>query len=103
VLRDNLGERRATIWMRIRCRGDVDIRVVDCRAQGLFDVDCRGASISEIGLGEIGWRRLGWRTSWPTFSLDGLAATIAFDIQLEDRGVMDEAIDGGERHGGILD
>lgn len=44
---------------------------------------------------------MGWCTSRPSFSLDGLAATIAFDIQFEDRGVVDETVDGGERHGGI--
>jgi len=87
--------------MRIRYRGDADIRGVDCRAQAVFEIDCRGASISEIGLGEIGWRCLCWRTPRPSFPLDGLASTIAFDIQLEDHGVMDETVDGGERHGGI--
>lgn len=89
--------------MRIRCRGDADIRGVDCRAQSVFDADCRGASISKIGVGKIGDRRLRGRASRTAFSLDGLAAPVAFDIQLEDRGVVDEAIDGGERHGGIGD
>jgi hypothetical protein len=31
----------------------------------------------------------------------GCAAPIAFDIQLEDRRVMDEPVDGGHRHAGV--
>lgn len=47
---DNLDERRATIWMRIWCRGGGDDRGIDCRAQEALWVDCRGASISaDIG------------------------------------------------------
>ena len=34
--RDNLGEMRATIWMRILCRGGGDDRGIDCRAQEVF-------------------------------------------------------------------
>ena len=34
-----------------------------------------------------------------TFSIEGLAAAITLDIHLQDGGVMDEAIDGRERHG----
>ncbi len=34
-------------------------------------------------------------------ALEGGAPAIAFDVHLEDGRVMDEAIDGGERHGGI--
>ena len=49
-----------------------------------MDADCRGASIGEIGLGEIGRGRLVCWTTWPPFSLDGLGATIAFDIEFED-------------------
>jgi hypothetical protein len=39
--------------------------------------------------------------SWPAataLSIEGLAAAIALDIHLQDRGVMDKAIDGRERH-----
>ena len=64
-------------------------------------VDCRGASISEIGGGEIGGRCLICRASWPSFAFDGLTATIAFYIHLEDHSVMYEAVDRGERHGGV--
>ncbi len=53
--------------------------LIDARKM-FFDVDCRGASITEIGGGEIGRRRLMCRTSWTLFPLDGLTATIAFDI-----------------------
>ena len=36
-----------------------------------------------------------------SLSLDGLAPPIALDIHLEDGGVINEPVDGGERHGGI--
>src|SRR5258708_39829275 len=59
--------------------------------------DCRGASLSaDIGGGGI----CRWPTR-PALSLHGLAPPIALDIHLEDCGVMDEAIDRGERHCGI--
>ena len=35
------------------------------------------------------------------FAFERRAATIAVDVDFEDRGVMNKAIDGGERHGGI--
>lgn len=37
----------------------------------------------------------------PALSLDGLAATTALDVHFEDRGVVDEPVDGGQRHGVI--
>ena len=37
--------------------------------------------------------------SAPALSVDGLAAAIAFDVHLQDGGVMDETIDGRECHG----
>ena len=37
-------------------------------------------------------------SGWPAFAFERGTATIAFDIHLEDRGVMDEAIDDGKRH-----
>jgi hypothetical protein len=43
--------------------------------------------------------RAGWGSTCAALSLDGGLAAIALDIHLEDRGVMDEAVDGGERHG----
>jgi hypothetical protein len=42
--------------------------------------------------------RAGRWSGWPAFAFERGTATIAFDIHLEDRGVMDEAIDDGERH-----
>jgi hypothetical protein len=39
----------------------------------------------------------GWPTG-PAFAVEGGAAAIAFDVHLEDGGVVDEAIDDGERH-----
>ena len=35
------------------------------------------------------------------FALERRAAAITFDVDFEDRGVVNEAIDGGERHCGI--
>ena len=35
------------------------------------------------------------------FSFEGGASPVAVDVDFEDRGVMDEVIDGGQRHGGI--
>ena len=61
------------------------------------EFDCRGASIS----GDVGGCGIG---RWPTrasLSFDGFAAPVAFDIHFEDGGVMDEAVDCGERHGRI--
>src|SRR3954464_15863701 len=42
--------------------------------------------------------RAGWWSGWPAFAFERGTATIAFDVHLEDRGVMDEAIDDSERH-----
>ena len=43
--------------------------------------------------------RARWRSSWVTLAIECCAASIALDIHLENSGVMDEAVDGGERHG----
>jgi hypothetical protein len=43
-------------------------------------------------------RRADWRPAGSSFAFERGAATIAFDIHLEDRGVMDEAVDDGDRH-----
>jgi hypothetical protein len=37
------------------------------------------------------------------FAFESDASPVAVDIDFEDRGVMDEAVDGGQRHGGIAD
>src|SRR5215210_8723739 len=42
--------------------------------------------------------RAGQWSGWPAFAFERGTATIAFDVHLEDCGVMDEAIDDGERH-----
>src|SRR5207244_929337 len=55
--------------------------------------DCRRASISLFLDCRV--RR---RPSWSTLALECGAASIALDIHLEDGRVMDEAVDGGERH-----
>src|SRR6516162_10707381 len=49
-------------------------------------------------LGVRGDCRADW---WPTgaaFAVEGSAAAIAFDVHFEDGGVVNEAIDDGERH-----
>ena len=58
--------------------------------------DCRGASISES------FRcRVRGRPSWTTFSFEGGPSAIALDVHLDDGGVVNEAIDGSEGHGGV--
>src|SRR6516165_4502844 len=83
--RDNLDENGASIWMR---RGrpsggiiDADRRLgkslIDAERQSVFGVlcfiDCR----------------VGWRPAATSLSIERLAAAIALDIHLQDRGVMD--------------
>ncbi len=43
--------------------------------------------------------RVGCGPATTTLLIEGFAASIALDIHLQDRGVMDESIDGRERHG----
>src|SRR5271156_4265218 len=45
--------------------------------------------------------RARWRTSDSSGLVDRLFSSIAVDVHFEDRSVMDEAVDGGERHGGV--
>ena len=42
-----------------------------------------------------------WRPSRPALTLQGAAASVALDVELEDRRVVHEPVDGGERHGGV--
>ena len=58
--------------------------------------DCRGASISD----SFGCR-VRRRPSRTTLSFERGAAAIAFDVHLDDGGVVNEAINGGESHGGV--
>src|SRR5712691_6764675 len=37
-------------------------------------------------------------SAWSAFAFEGGAASVALDVHLEDGGVVDEAIDDGERH-----
>lgn len=78
------------------CRGDGQHRGDERREQGFSQPDCRGASISS-GVD----CRAGRRATWPFAPLDGCAAAIALDVELKDGRVVDEAIDGGEGHGGV--
>ncbi len=59
-------------------------------------VDCRGAT--------LGWFfdfRAGGCFSGLCLSLEGGSAPVAFYIHFEDGCVVNEAVDGGQRHGGI--
>jgi hypothetical protein len=47
--------------------------------------------------------RVGWWPAATAFSIEGFAAAIALDVHLQDGGVMDETIDGRERHGLVAD
>ena len=47
--------------------------------------------------------RVGCGPATTTLLIEGFAASIALDIHLQDRGVMDESIDGRERHGLVPD
>ncbi len=53
---------------------------------GVFGVDCRAGFGGFDGV---------------LLSFEGDAAAVAIDVDLEDGGVVDEAIDGGEGHGGV--
>jgi hypothetical protein len=42
--------------------------------------------------------RVGWRSATASLSFERSAAAVALDIHFEDGGVMDEAVDDGDRH-----
>lgn len=92
--RDNPRGKRAAIRMASQCRGEVIIVAMIFVRKGFVGSDCRGASISE----SFGCRVRG-RSSRTTLSFERSAPTIAFDVHLDDGGVVNEAIDGGESHG----
>lgn len=82
--------------MGSRCRGEVMIAAMIVARKSFVRADCRGASISECF-----WCRVrGW-SPWTTLPLERGAPAIAFDVHLDDGGVVNEAIDGGERHSRI--
>ena len=61
--------------------------------------DLEGATVLEDAALSIGDCRVcGW-PSTAALSVERLAPPIAFDVHFQDCGVMDEAVDGGERHG----
>jgi hypothetical protein len=56
------------------------------------------ASVAEAGAAAHLWRRV---SGWPAAAapaVERFLSAIALDVHLEDRGVVDEAVDGGERH-----
>jgi hypothetical protein len=42
---------------------------------------------------------MGWWSSGAVLAVEGGAAAVAFDVHLQDGGVMDDAVDGRECHG----
>src|SRR5271169_1733496 len=60
-----------------------------------------GHTMTKIYVPEIAAKFLRWRTSDSSGLVDRLFSSIAVDIHFEDRSVMDEAVDRGERHGGV--
>src|SRR3954469_21143413 len=84
--------KRATIRMASRCRGEVMIAAMIVARKSFVRSHCRGASISECF-----WCLLrGW-SPWTTLPLERGAPAIAFDVHLDDGGVVNEAIDWGGR------
>ena len=67
----------------------------DGRFKSFVGSDCRGASI-----GDCFWCRVRRCPSWAAFSFERGAPAIALNVHFDDGGVVNEAIDGGERHGG---
>src|SRR3546814_4110800 len=84
---------RISDWSSDVCSSDL----FDCRWQDL----CLRLIVGERHIGIFGCGDLGGATCPLLFSLDSRAAPIAFDIHLEDGGVVHEAVDGGQRHCGI--
>src|ERR1700680_945337 len=85
--RFSLDETRRPSGFIIDAGGGLGKALIDAERQSVFAVlcfiDCR----------------VGWWSAATALSVEGLAAAIALDIHLEDRCMMDQAIDGGERHG----
>jgi hypothetical protein len=78
---DNLGAAK-----RRHSSGAIDGALIDAERQSVFGLlcflDCR----------------VDWGPSTTALSIEGFTAAIALDIHLQDRGVMDKAIDGRKRH-----
>jgi hypothetical protein len=47
--------------------------------------------------------RVSWWPSRVALSIEGSAASVALDVHLQDGGVVNETVDGGERHGLITE
>ena len=62
----------------------------------LIDAERQSAVIGRFGFLDC---RVGGWPSASALSLEGFASPVALDVHLQDRGVVDEAVDGGERHG----
>ena len=67
----------------------------DDSGKGLIDAE-RQSVLNDLSFFDC--RVFGW-TPPSAFSVHRLAPTIAFDVHFQNGGVMDEAIDGSERHG----
>src|SRR5215203_2561490 len=86
VSRDNLGETRRPSGGIIDAGCGLGKGLIDAERQSVFGLlcflDCR----------------VGWWSAATALSIEGLAAAVAFDIHLQDRCVMDKAVDGSECH-----
>src|SRR6516225_7065348 len=71
------------VWRcgRFDCRGAANLIVAQQRSDAILDCG------------------VGWRTSGTALTVESGAAAIALNVHLQDGGVMNEAVDGGERHG----
>ena len=64
------------------------------------DFDCRWASICFGGFDLFDCRAF-WRSPASALFVDSGAAAVAFDVHFENRRMVDETVDGCERHGWI--
>ena len=77
------GAKLCKVFYRRRCLMSLlRLAVIVAERQSALFLDCRA----------------GGRASWTTLAIERDATSIAFDVHLEDGGVMDEAIDRCERH-----
>src|SRR3546814_746225 len=86
---------RISDWSSDVCSSDL----FDCRWQDL----CLRLIVGERHIGIFGCGDLGGATCPLLFSLDRRAPPLAFDIHPADGGVVHAAVDGGQRHCGIVE
>ena len=70
----------------------------DYRSMVVAQERCGVLSVAARHSGVGGDCRADWRSTGASFAFESGTAAIAFDVHLEDGGVVDEAIDDGEGH-----